>query len=91
MGFVLGGGNWMFTMLAFERWGLDLKRDNITFRVTGDTGVRAQSIATGVIDGSLLGYTTPRFSGNTVEFDMAASIRIGSPKFHRSFQEKVPR
>src|SRR6185503_12333579 len=28
----LGGGNWMFTMLAFDHWGLDPKRDNITFR-----------------------------------------------------------
>jgi len=53
----LGGGNWMFTMLAFEHWGIDPKRDGITFRIIGDTGVRAQSIATGVIDGSLLGYT----------------------------------
>lgn len=26
----LGGGNWMFTMLAFEHWGIDPKRDNIT-------------------------------------------------------------
>ena len=53
----LGGGNWMFTMLAFEHWGIDPKRDAITFRIIGDTGVRAQSIATGVIDSSLLGYT----------------------------------
>jgi len=44
-------------MLAFEHWGIDPKRDAITFRIIGDTGVRAQSIATGVIDGSLLGYT----------------------------------
>ncbi|HEY7166105.1 MAG TPA: ABC transporter substrate-binding protein [Candidatus Binatia bacterium] len=53
----LGGGNWMFTMLAFEHWGIDPKRDNITFRIIGDTGIRAQSIANGIIDGSLLGYT----------------------------------
>jgi ABC-type nitrate/sulfonate/bicarbonate transport system substrate-binding protein len=53
----LGGGNWMFTMLAFEHWGIDPKRDGITFRIIGDTGVRAQSIAGGVIDGSILGYT----------------------------------
>jgi ABC-type nitrate/sulfonate/bicarbonate transport system substrate-binding protein len=53
----LGGGNWMFTMLAFEHWGIDPKRDGITFRTIGDTGVRAQSIAGGVIDGSVLGYT----------------------------------
>jgi NitT/TauT family transport system substrate-binding protein len=53
----LGGGNWMFTMLAFEHWGIDPKRDAITFRIIGDTGVRVQSIASGVIDGSMMGYT----------------------------------
>jgi NitT/TauT family transport system substrate-binding protein len=53
----LGGGNWMFTMLAFDHWGIDPKRDGVTFRIIGDTGVRAQSIATGVIDGSILGYS----------------------------------
>src|SRR5437867_12817108 len=53
----LGGGNWMFTMLAFEHWGIDPKSDNITSRIIGDSGVRAQSIATVVVDGSLLGYT----------------------------------
>ncbi|MSP40154.1 MAG: hypothetical protein EXR70_16830 [Deltaproteobacteria bacterium] len=53
----LGGGNWMFTMLAFDHWGLDPKRDNISFRIIGNTGVRAQSIANGVIAGSILGYT----------------------------------
>jgi NitT/TauT family transport system substrate-binding protein len=53
----LSGGNWMFTMLAFEHWGLDPKRDGITFRVIGDTGARVQAIATGLIDGSMLGYT----------------------------------
>ena len=53
----LGGGNWMFTMLAFDHWGLDPKRDNITFRIIGDTGVRVQSIANGVTDGSILGYS----------------------------------
>ena len=47
----LGGGNWMFTMLAFDHWGLDPKRDNITFRIIGNTGVRAQSIASGIIGG----------------------------------------
>jgi ABC-type nitrate/sulfonate/bicarbonate transport system substrate-binding protein len=53
----LGGGNWMFTMLAFDHWGLDPKRDNIAFRIIGNTGVRAQSIASGIIGGSVLGYT----------------------------------
>ena len=53
----LGGGNWMFTMLAFEHWGIEPKRDNVTFRIIGNTGVRAQSIASGVVAGSMLGYT----------------------------------
>jgi ABC-type nitrate/sulfonate/bicarbonate transport system substrate-binding protein len=53
----LGGGNWMYTMLAFDHWGIDPKRDNITFRIIGNTGVRAQSIASGIIAGSMLGYT----------------------------------
>jgi NitT/TauT family transport system substrate-binding protein len=53
----LSGGNWMFTMLAFEHWGLDPKRDNITFRVIGDTGARAQAVMTGLVDGSMMGYT----------------------------------
>jgi NitT/TauT family transport system substrate-binding protein len=53
----LGGGNWMFTMLAFEHWGIDPKRDAITFRIIGDTGVRVQAIASGIIDGSMVGYT----------------------------------
>jgi NitT/TauT family transport system substrate-binding protein len=53
----LGGGNWMFTMLVFEHWGIHPKRDDITFRIIGDTGLHTQAIATGVIDGSLLGYT----------------------------------
>jgi NitT/TauT family transport system substrate-binding protein len=54
----MGGGIWMFTMLAFDHWGLDPKRDKITFRVMGGAeDVLAQSIAAGVIDGSYLGYT----------------------------------
>ena len=53
----LSGGNWMFTMLALEHWGIDPKRDGVVFRVIGDTGARVQAIASGLIDGSLLGYT----------------------------------
>jgi NitT/TauT family transport system substrate-binding protein len=53
----IGGGNWMFTMLAFEHWGIDPKRDGVTFRIIGDTGVRIQSIANGTTDGSMVGYT----------------------------------
>jgi len=53
----MGGGVWMFTALAFDHWGLDVKRDNIKFRVIGDEAVLAQAIASNVIDGSYLGYT----------------------------------
>jgi len=53
----IGGGVWMFTMLAFEHWGLNPERDNIQLRVIGDQSVLAQSIATGIIDGAYLGYT----------------------------------
>lgn len=53
----IGGGNWMYTMLAFDYWGLDPKRDGISFRVIGNNSVRAQSITSGVIDGSVLSYT----------------------------------
>jgi len=53
----MGGGIWMFTMLALDHWGLDPKRDKIQFRVIGDESVLAQSIAAQVIDGSYLSYT----------------------------------
>ncbi|OGQ65302.1 MAG: hypothetical protein A2W73_11490 [Deltaproteobacteria bacterium RIFCSPLOWO2_12_55_13] len=53
----VGGGIWMFTMLAFEHWGLNPERDNIRFRVIGDQSVLAQALASGIIDGSYLGYT----------------------------------
>src|ERR687895_707250 len=54
----IGGGVWMFTMLAFEKWGLNPERDNIQFRIIGDQSVMAQALATGgIIDGAYLGYT----------------------------------
>jgi len=53
----IGGGIWMFTMLAFERWGLNPERDKIQLRVIGDQAVLAQSLASGIIDGAYLGYT----------------------------------
>lgn len=53
----IGGGVWMFTMLAFEHWGINPERDNIQLRVIGDQSVLAQAIAAGIIDGAYLGYT----------------------------------
>lgn len=53
----IGGGIWMITMLLLNHWELDLKRDNIKFRVLGDFTVLTQSLASRIIDGSYLTYT----------------------------------
>ncbi|MBI4525520.1 MAG: ABC transporter substrate-binding protein [Deltaproteobacteria bacterium] len=53
----IGGGIWMFTLLAFEHWGLTPERDNIQLRVIGEQPVIAQAIASGIIDGAYLSYT----------------------------------
>ena len=50
----IGGGNWAFTMLALEYWGLDVKRDRITIRVLGNDAVRAQAVTSGTIDATQL-------------------------------------
>ena len=53
----MSGGSWIFTMLALDHWGLEPKRDGITIRVVGNDSVRAQAIASEIIDGAQLGYT----------------------------------
>ena len=53
----MGGGVWMFSMLAFEHWGLNPERDHIQFRLIGDQSVMAQALTQNVIDGAYLGYT----------------------------------
>jgi NitT/TauT family transport system substrate-binding protein len=53
----MGGGVWMFSMLAFEHWGLSPERDNIQFRIIGDQSVMAQALTQNIIDGAYLGYT----------------------------------
>jgi NitT/TauT family transport system substrate-binding protein len=53
----IGGGVWMFSMLAFEHWGLNTERDNIQFRLIGDQSVIAQALTQNIIDGAYLGYT----------------------------------
>src|SRR5918996_3276373 len=47
----------MFSMLAFEHWGLNPERDNIQFRIVGDQSVMAQALTQNIIDGAYLGYT----------------------------------
>jgi ABC-type nitrate/sulfonate/bicarbonate transport system substrate-binding protein len=53
----MGGGIWMYTMLALEHWKIDPKRDKVKLRVVGDQAVIAQAIASGVVDGGYLSYT----------------------------------
>jgi len=53
----IGGGVWMFSMLAFEHWALNPERDNIQFRIIGDQSVIAQALTQNIIDGAYLGYT----------------------------------
>jgi NitT/TauT family transport system substrate-binding protein len=51
------GGSWMFTTLALEYWGLDAKRDGITFRILGDESVRSQALVNDSIAATHVGYT----------------------------------
>src|SRR5512145_98135 len=51
------GGSWMFTTLALECWGLDAKRDGITFRILGDESVRSQALLNETVSATHLGYT----------------------------------
>ena len=53
----IGGGIWMITMMLLNHWELDLKRDNIKFRVLGDFTVLTQSLSSHLIDASYLTYT----------------------------------
>ncbi len=53
----MSGGSWMFTTLALEYWGLDPKRDGISFRVLGDEAVRSQALLNHAIEATHLGYT----------------------------------
>ena len=70
----MGGGSWVFMMLALDYWGLEPKRDAITIRVVGDDSVRAQAISSEIIDGAQLGYTfssTLKSRGYRVLADLA--------------------
>ena len=53
----MSGGSWIFTTLALEYWGLDAKRDGISFRVLGDESVRSQALLNDTIAATHLGYT----------------------------------
>ena len=53
----IGGGNWMFAILALDHWRLDLKQDKISLRVIGNNSVLGQALTKGIIDGATVSYT----------------------------------
>jgi NitT/TauT family transport system substrate-binding protein len=92
----IGGGIWMFTMLAFEHWGLNPERDGIKFRVVSDQAVIAQAIATSVVDGGYLGYTFGAQLERQGFRILADLVKLGIPyqglgiMARRSFVDKSP-
>jgi NitT/TauT family transport system substrate-binding protein len=50
----IGGSTWMHTMLALEHVGLDVKRDNVSLLVIGDSVLIGQSLEAGRIDAAVL-------------------------------------
>jgi NitT/TauT family transport system substrate-binding protein len=50
----IGGSTWMHTMLALEHVGVDLKRDNISLLVIGDSVLIGQALEAGRVDAAVL-------------------------------------
>jgi ABC-type nitrate/sulfonate/bicarbonate transport system substrate-binding protein len=78
------GGSWMFTTLAVEYWGLDAKRDGISFRVLGDESVRSQALLNDTIAATHLGYTFAaplKSRGFTNLADLARPTAYPLPKY----------
>ena len=50
----IGGSSWMHTILGLEHVGLDVKRDNISLLVIGDSVLIGQSLEAGRIDAAVL-------------------------------------
>jgi NitT/TauT family transport system substrate-binding protein len=92
----IGGGLWMFTMMALDHWGLDLKRDKIQLRVVGDQPVIVQALATGTIDGAFLSYTFGSVAERQGSRILADLAKVDIPYqgtgilARRSFVEKSP-
>src|SRR5512146_272817 len=49
----IGGSTWMHTILGLEHVGLDVKRDNISLLVIGDSVLISQSLEAGRIDAAV--------------------------------------
>jgi ABC-type nitrate/sulfonate/bicarbonate transport system substrate-binding protein len=92
----IGGGLWMFTMMALDHWGLDLKRDKIQLRVIGDQPVIAQALATGTVDGAFLSYTFGKVAERHGSRILADIAKVDIPYqgtgilARRSFVDKSP-
>jgi NitT/TauT family transport system substrate-binding protein len=92
----VGGGIWMFTMMALDHWRLDPERDKIQFRVIGDQSVIAQAMATGIVDGALLGYSFSKVTQRNGSHLLADLTKLNIPYQHqgllarRSFVDSSP-
>jgi NitT/TauT family transport system substrate-binding protein len=92
----VGGGIWMFTMMALDHWHLNPDRDKIQFRVIGDQSVIAQAMATGIIDGALLGYSFSKVAQRNGSQLLADLTKANIPYQHqgllarRSFVDSSP-
>lgn len=69
----------MITLLALDHWGLDVKRDGINLRIVGDESVMAQSLVTGVVDGTYAGYTYAAMLKRQGFRVLADLIQLGVP------------
>jgi NitT/TauT family transport system substrate-binding protein len=92
----VGGGIWMFTMMALDYWRLDPERDKIQFRVIGDQSVIAQAMGTGIVDGALLGYSFSKVAQRNGSHLLADLTKLNIPYQHqgllarRSFVDSSP-
>jgi ABC-type nitrate/sulfonate/bicarbonate transport system substrate-binding protein len=75
----IGGGIWMFTLLALDHWGLIPERDKIQFRVVGDQSVLAQAVLIGIVDGAYLGYTFSKIVERQGFHILADLAKLGIP------------
>ena len=92
----IGGGIWMFTLLAFDHWGLVPERDKIQFRVVGDQAILAQAVLTGTVDAAYLGYTFSKIVERQGYRILADLAKLGIPYqgtgvlARRSFLDQSP-
>jgi NitT/TauT family transport system substrate-binding protein len=92
----IGGGIWTFSMLALEHWGLAPERDKIQFRILGDQSVIIQSLISGTVDASYLGYTFSKAAQRQGFRVLADLAKIDIPyqgigiAARRSFLEQSP-